>query len=175
MKLYKALEEKYTPEELAESYVFPDTSSKEEKEEKLTALKQHFEEVKSKYSDDDKLLFQLLQLKFLIQDYLKSDLFNKLYTFGFFLQEYITRINRKNKDFAAEIDIEPAELSQIINKHRSPSEKIMIRLGIHSNNNFPAHLWFKLLEKERVYELLHNDKLKEVESHHVKRKLEFSF
>jgi len=66
-------------------------------------------------------------------------------------------------------------LSQVINKHRKPTDKLIYRLEIHSNRNFPALMWFKLLEKERAYELLHNKGMIESEKKHVKRKLGFSF
>ncbi|MGV8091475.1 MAG: hypothetical protein AB2L24_06360 [Mangrovibacterium sp.] len=66
-------------------------------------------------------------------------------------------------------------MSQVINRHRKPAEKLIFRLEIHSNRNFPAIMWFKLLEKERVYELLHNRNLIDNEEKHVKQRLEFSF
>lgn len=113
-------------------------------------------------------------MKFLIEDYIRSDSFDKNFHFGYFLKEYISRLEKKNKEFAQEINVDPAELSQIINKHRKPTEKLIFRLEIHSNKNFPALMWFKVLEKERAYELLHDRSIIEEEKKHVKRKLGFS-
>jgi plasmid maintenance system antidote protein VapI len=88
-----------------------------------------------------------------MEDYIKTDEFVKELHFGFFLKEYIARLDKKNKDFAQEINMDPSELSQVINKHRSPSDKLIIRLDIHSNKNFPALMWLRLIEKEKAYEL----------------------
>lgn len=175
MKPHKKIEEKYTPEEIAASFIFPDLTTEKERKEKLAAFQTYRKSISNKYTEKDRLAFQLLQLKFLIEDYLKTDDYNQSYTFGFFLKEYISRLDKKNKEFAEDIDIDATELSQIINRHRAPSEKIIIRLEIHSNNNFPALLWLKLLEKEKAYELMHNLKIRKDQAKHVKRKLQLSF
>ena len=175
MKSYKEIEKKYTPEEIAESIVFPGTKDTKEREAILSEFRDFRKSISDKQSEKSKTISLLLQLKFLIEDYLEANSFNKNYYFGYFLKEYIARLEKKNKEFAAEIDVYPTELSQVINKHRKPTDKLIYRLEIHSNKNFPALMWFKLLEKERAYELLHNRGMIENEKKHVKRKLEFSF
>lgn len=175
MKSYKEIEKKYTPEEIAESIVFPGTKNIKEREAILSEFRDLRKKITDKQSEKSKTISLLLQLKFLIEDYLEASSFNKNYYFGYFLKEYIARLEKKNKEFAAEIDVDPTELSQVINKHRKPTDKLIYRLEIHSNKNFPALMWFKLLEKERAYELLHNRGMIENEKKHVKRKLEFSF
>lgn len=175
MKSYKEIEKKYTPEEIAESIVFPGTKDTKEREAVLSEFRDFRKSMSDKQSEKSKTISLLLQLKFLIEDYVEANSFNKNFYFGYFLKEYITRLEKKNKEFAAEIDIDPTELSQVINKHRKPTDKLIYRLEIHSNKNFPALMWFKLLEKERAYELLHNKGMIENEKKHVKRKLEFSF
>lgn len=174
MKSYKEIEKKYTPEEIAESIVFPGTKDTEEREVVLSEFRDFRKSLSDKQGEKNKMISLLLQLKFLIEDYLESKSFNKNYYFGYFLKEYIARLEKKNKEFAAEIDVDPTELSQVINKHRKPTDKLIYRLEIHSNKNFPALMWFKLLEKERAFELLHNKGMIESERKHVKRKLEFS-
>ncbi len=174
MKSHKEIEDKYTPKEIAESLVFPGTKDKKEREATLTAFRQFRKKIADKQTEKSKLIAQLLQLKFIIEDYLSANTLNKDFYFGYFLKEYISRLEKKNKEFAEEIDVDPAELSQIINKHRKPTEKLIFRLDIHSNKNFPALMWFRLLEKERTYELLHNKNIMENEKKYVKHKLEFS-
>jgi plasmid maintenance system antidote protein VapI len=174
MKSYKEIEKKYTPEEIAESIVFPGIKDTKEREAVLSEFRDFRKSKSDKQSEKSKTISLLLQLKFLIEDYLDTNSFNKNYYFGYFLKEYIARLEKKNKEFAAEIDVDPTELSQVINKHRKPTDKLIYRLEIHSNKNFPALMWFKLLEKERAYELLHNKGMIESEKKHVKRKLEFS-
>ncbi|PSL48707.1 helix-turn-helix protein [Chitinophaga niastensis] len=172
MKSYKEIAKKYKPEEIAQSFVFPDTSGK--KEAKLEAFQQFRQKADAKRTEKDKIIAQLLQLKFQIEDYINTEVFNKSQHFGFFLKEYIERLEKKNKEFASEIDIDPTELSQIINKHRAPTEKLIIRLEIHSNKSFPAIMWFKLIEKEKAYELIHDKEIRNRESKHVKQKSAFS-
>jgi plasmid maintenance system antidote protein VapI len=174
MKSLKEIEQSYTPEEIAESFVFPGPKSAKDREALLEAFRKHRKAVSGKQSETTRLISKLLQLKYLIEDYLLSEKFNKEYSFAFFLREYITRLQKKNKQFAGEIDVDPTELSQVINQHRKPTEKFIIRLEIHSNRNFPAVMWFGLLEKDRAYELKHNKDLIENERKHVKEKLAFS-
>lgn len=59
-----------------------------------------------------------------MEDYLNADTFDENFYFGYFLKEYIQRLEKKSKEFAEEINIDPTELSQVINKHRKPRFKI---------------------------------------------------
>jgi plasmid maintenance system antidote protein VapI len=175
MKPIKDIEKEYAPEEIAESTVFPGNKNPKEREALLAEFRKFRKKIANNQSARSKLISQLLQLKFLIEDYLESDLFNKDYHFGYFLKEYISRLEKKNNQFADEISVNPAELSQIINKHRKPTEKLIFRLEIHSNRNFPALMWFRLLEKERAYELQYHKELIDNENKNVKGRLAFSF
>jgi plasmid maintenance system antidote protein VapI len=175
MKSFKEIEREYSPEEITESIVFPGTKEPKGREAELSEFRKFRKKIADKQSGKSKLISQLLQLRFLIEDYLETETFNKNYYFGFFLKEYIIRLEKKNNQFAEEINVNPTELSQIINKHRKPTEKLIFRLEIHSNRNFPALMWFKLLEKERAYELRHNKGIIDSEKKHVKPGLAFSF
>jgi plasmid maintenance system antidote protein VapI len=175
MKSLKNIQKEYAPEEIVESFVFPGPKDPKEREVLLEEFRKHRKKVSDKQSEKTKLISQLLQLKFLIEDYIKTDKFTKGYNFGYFLKEYIARLAKKNKQFADEINVDPAELSQVINQHRKPTEKLIFRLDIHSNKNFPALMWFKVLEKDRAYELQHHREIIDSEKKNVKGKLAFSF
>lgn len=174
MKSYKELTQKYSPQEIAESFVFPGRKNEKNRNTQIEAFREYRRKADSELTGRDRLIILLLQLKFEIEDYIQSEEFSKSQNFGFFLKEYITRLDKKNKEFAEEIDIDPTELSQIINHHRTPSEKLIIRLEIHSNKNFPAILWFKLIEKEKAHDIMYDREIRTKESKHVKQKLEFS-
>ncbi|SHM72603.1 hypothetical protein SAMN05444266_110124 [Chitinophaga jiangningensis] len=174
MKTYKEIEKKHTKKEIAESLVFPGPKDPVERENVLTALREIRKQKKQEQTEESKLIFQLLQLKYEIEDYLNADTPSKNYYFGYFLKEYIIRLEKKYKEFASEIDVNPTELSQIINRHRNPTDKIIYRLEIHSNRNFPALLWFRILEKQREYELIHDASIVNSEKGHVKKQLSFS-
>jgi plasmid maintenance system antidote protein VapI len=175
MKSLKNIEEQYTPQEIAESFIFPGTKNKKEREAMLSEFRTFRKKISTEQSEESKVISKLLQLKFLIEDYITTNSSNGNFDFGYFLQEYIKRLEKKNNQFANEIGVDPAELSQVINKHRKPTEKFILRLDIHSNNNFPAAMWLKLLAKERVYELEHNKQIINNEKRYVKQKLQFSF
>jgi plasmid maintenance system antidote protein VapI len=174
MKSYKDLSQKYDEKEIAESFVFPGSKNEKQRQSQLEAFREYRQKIDNSSTQEDRLRILLLQLKFQIEDYIGSKDFSKTQTFSFFLKEYILRLDKKNKEFAEEIDIDPTELSQIINHHRYPSQKLIIRLEIHSNKNFPALMWFKLIEKEKAYEIAHDKNIRAQESKHVKQKLEFS-
>lgn len=175
MKSYKEIAKKYKPEEIAESFVFPNDLNKDQREQSLDGFRSWRKKNEANRTIESKLITQLLQLRFVMEDYIREIGYKKDYDFSYFLKEYINRLEKKNKDFAKEIDVDPTELSQIIHKHRPPNEKFIIRLEIHSNKNFPAIIWFKLIEKERAFELLNNSHLRASESKHVKSKLNFTF
>lgn len=65
-----------------------------------------------------------------------------MFSFGYFLKEYVTLLNRKRKVFAKEINIDPSLLSQLINLKRDPPEYVLYRLEMHSNNSIPADYWW---------------------------------
>lgn len=84
-------------------------------------------------------------------------------------------MNRQDKQFAAEIDIKPAVISQYLNNHRKPPEKFVIRLELHSNGMIPALAWFKLLQKGNEYEIMTDVGIRKEESKHIKNRLEFAY
>jgi len=174
MKSRKDLTKKYSAKELADSFVFPGSKNAHDVQERLELFRGYRRKAKAKMTVKARLMSHLLQLRFQIEDYLQSDHFSESHTFAFFLKEYIARLNKRNNEFADEIDMDPSELSQIINQHGAPNQKLIIRLEIHSNKNFPALLWFKLIEKEKAHALVHNEDLRNEERKHVKQKLAFS-
>jgi hypothetical protein len=170
----RKLNEKYTDKELAESFVFRDDLSPEEKKQSDADLREIRNKLRSKVTPKQMLLSRLLQLKYQIEDYLKNPNYDAERSFGFFLRSYLDTLGKKHKEFASDISINETELSQILNQHRNPSEKIIIRLEIHSNKIIPAITWFRLLEKQRGYEILTNNSLRIRERDHVSNILKVS-
>lgn len=161
----------YTPRELAEAHIFPAAPSAMERQELLAALKEHRRTAKDAETERSRLVSRLLQLKYLIQDYLATDDSQTFYRFGFFLKEYMSRINKKSSELAKEISVPASEVSLVANNRRKPTEKFILRLDIHSNHSFPARLWFRILEKEREHELFSDQKILEQEKKRVLKKL----
>ena len=161
--------EKYSVEELAEGFIFPVKISKKQQTEADAELNTILNTRRVSMSSEHLLKSSLLQLRYQIEDYLNDMHFDKRKTFGYFLKAYIGGINKKQKDFAHEIAIKPAELSQYINNHRKPPQNIMVRLELHSHNIIPAADWYRLLEKENIHELSSNKQLRREEKKFIKR------
>lgn len=104
-----------------------------------------------------------------------SSEYKEVLSFGYFLSEYVNRQEKKDKQFAAEIDIKPAVLSQYLNNHRKPPERFVIRLELHSNGMIPALSWFKLLQKDKEHEIMTNKDIRAEESKHIRNKLEIAY
>lgn len=165
---------KYTPNELADSFVFRTKLTSKEKKESDKQLSEMRKKAQKNITTKQLLLSRIMQLKFQIEDYLNNASYDSNRSFVFFLKEYLRSLNKKNKDFASDLDIDETELSQILNRHRTPSEKLMIRLEIHSGKAIPAITWYRLLKKEKEYELLTDTVTRRNESKHVKNRLQLS-
>ena len=68
MKLLKDIEKEYTPEEIAESFVFPGTKDPKKRETPLEEFRKHRKKTSERQSAKTKIISQLLQLRFLIED-----------------------------------------------------------------------------------------------------------
>jgi plasmid maintenance system antidote protein VapI len=162
------LNDKYTDKELADSFVFRTNITPEQKAESDTLMNELRKEIQNFVTPKQLLLSRLLQLKYQIEDYLENSDYDVTRSFSFFLRGYVEMLDKKNKEFANDIDINETELSQILNKHRPPSEKVIIRLEIHSNKIIPAIMWHRLIEKEKEYQIITDSELREREKNHVR-------
>lgn len=174
MKLFKKLEQELSHKEIAEAFMFPGNATPEQKDEGLKLLWEYRKKRTSEQTEKEKLALQVMQLKFLMEDYISTNEFNEKLTFGFFLKEYISLLEIKYKDFADNICIKPVELSHYLSNRRKPNEELIIRLEIHSNKNIPAIYWYKILEKENEHELITDMQIRKQERKNVKNKLEFT-
>jgi hypothetical protein len=169
----KTNENKFTIDELADSVISPNSLTREERKLADAELAEARRKNKEGITGDQQLYAKVLQLRFLMEDYAKSEVFDKELSFASFLRKYI-RLNYKvNKKFANDISLKEAELSLILNRHRLPNEKTIVRLELHSNNMIPAISWYRVLEKEKEHELQSNTAFKEKQNKHVKNRLHF--
>ena len=167
----KKIMEGYSDDEIVESFVLPVKLTEKQKKVAASQLKQARQKVQAEMTDKQRLVSRILQFKFQVEDYLNSKSFNPKLTFGYFLKAYVDLQEKKRKNFAQEIDIDETELSQLINRHRTPNDSIIIRLEIHSNNSIPAVTWYKLLEKEKEHQIRTNKELRQQEKKYVTNKL----
>jgi hypothetical protein len=166
---------KYAATELADSFVFRSSLKGRQKEVADQELTKARAKVQAQVSEKQVLYGRILQLRFQMEDYVRSERYDPDYSFSFFLKQYIKLRYKMNKDFARDIDLEETELSLILNNHRSPSEKIITRLGLHSGDSIPALSWYRIVEKEREHMFLTNKKLVQTELRFVKNRLQVDF
>jgi len=167
---------RFTVEELADAFVFPsegkpNAAQTGEENEFWKARREKF----NSRSPIQKMYGELLQLKFQLEDYITGNQYKESLNFGYFLNEYVSRQDKKNKVFAVEVDLTPAVLSQYINNHRKPKEEFAWRLETHSNGMIPAIYWYRLIQKDKEHEFMSNHELKNEESKHVKQHLDLAF
>ncbi|WEK36683.1 MAG: hypothetical protein P0Y53_04140 [Candidatus Pseudobacter hemicellulosilyticus] len=164
----------YSLDEIANAHILSEELSAVERKQILEDFGKKKKKLDAQLSNEQRILSAILQLRFQIEDYIKEVTYDQDTNFGFFLKQYISRLQLKNKDFAYQIGVEPVELSQLLNAHRRPNNKILIRLEIHSNNNIDALLWYKIVEKDKEYELVTNTRLRQQEKRHVKQYFSYS-
>lgn len=174
MKYKNQLSKKNSSLELDESFNSLDLFSKEELEKKLKAFGEFLQKKRANYTEKEKKEIKLLHLKYQMQDYVSTPKYDRSKHFGYFLQQYIEMLNKKNKEFASDIHIKPTELSQLINRHRNPNDKILIRLELHSNKNIPAYFWYRIVEKEREHEIINNKDLRKQELKYVRNAIKIA-
>jgi len=165
----KNLEKKYSASELVEAFVFRSKLTAKQHVEAAKQLKLARVKINKQTTEEEKLQCAILQLRFQMEDYIKSDTYNKALSFGYFLRQYIKLRYKTNKKFAKDLRLEETELSLILNNHRAPSEKVLVRIEIQST--IPALYWYKLVEKQKEYELETDFVLRERESKYVKNRL----
>lgn len=162
---------KYTPKEIAEAFVFPIKLTATQKKEAAKQLAIERKKGQEQMKESDRLSLQLSQLKFQLEDYIQNSEFNPDLTFGHFLKQYVDLLRLKRKEFAEDISIDETLLSQFINQHRMPPDYIAIRLELHSNNSIPATYWYKLVEKQKEFELKTDKDIRRKESKFVLRRV----
>lgn len=159
------------PEDIVDSFFFPAKLTKKQKEEADKQLAEARKQYRAQATKKEYLEANLMQLRFQLQDYIKSETYDPQKRFGNFLKAYLIILNKKSTELASEISIHETLVSQLINNHRDPNEDIMVRLELHSNNNIPAHYWFMLVQKDRINQLKTDKALRKREKKFVTYKV----
>lgn len=69
---YKKLSQKYTPEELADAFVFPVKLTAKQKKEAAQQLAEARKKTRQEMTEKDRLISRLYQFRFQLEDYLDS-------------------------------------------------------------------------------------------------------
>lgn len=97
-----------------------------------------------------------MQLRFQMENYLKSPADDLTNYFSNFLCMYADAVYTKRIHFAKDINVTPVLLSQIINNYREPNEEFILKLMVHSEviyknvSKFDTKLWYKVYFQEKL-------------------------
>lgn len=163
------------PEEVADGFMMPAEMTPDEKRQADQQLAAIRKKRLAQRSEQDKLYGQLLQLKILIEDYIRQDEFDPEKNFAYFLKSYIALQRKKKHEVAHELDIHKTKLSQLLSGHREPSEDIFIRLEYHSNRFISARDWFRLSMKQQEYAIMTDTSRRNKEKKHLKGYFQLEF
>lgn len=173
-EIYQELRKKYTDEEIAESMLIPADLSKEEQEEADRQMRAIRMERLRSMTEEDRILSDVMRLKFQIEGYVKKGDFSFEKTFGKYLEEYIRILKKSRREIAEDLSIHYTKLSRIINDKEEPNVELSYRLEKHSGNLIKAITWWKLIIKKQEFVISEDDKTRSIEQNKVKNYLKAS-
>ncbi len=172
-KKYKELRKKYTVEEIAEAMMIPQDLTPEEKEKANEELRAFRFKMLKEQTEDKRIYSDLLRFKYIIEDYIKENIFDEDKTFGKHLEEYIRILKRTKKRLSEDLSIHYTRLSRIINDREEPNIELMYRLEKHSANLIPALYWWKLVTRKQEHIIKQDKKTRKREASKVKNGIQF--
>lgn len=118
---------------------------------------------------------KLIQLKLQMEAHLNQPSYDKGNYFSNFLERYIDAIYPKRIQYAADVDISPVQLSQVLNNHRGPNDDFIKRLMVHSEKVFSdiglfdSKIWYQIYLQDRLTETVSSkDDWKSALEKHIK-------
>ena len=171
-EVFKKLQEKYTIEEIADAMMIPAELTEEEEQASREALRQLRLKLQRERTEAEKIYYDMLRLRFLIEDYLKEKAFSPEKTFGKYLAEYIHAIRKTKKSFSEDIGIHYTRLSRILHDKEEPNLALMYRLEKHSGQLIPAILWWKLMIRKQEHQIRKDEATRIADGRKVKNALE---
>lgn len=170
-EIYQKLREKYTDEEIVDSMLIPEDLDEEEKKELDEEMRGIRMQKLREMTEEDRVLSDVMRLRFQIESYIKKSGFSFQKTFGKYLEEYIRILNKTRKEMAEDLSIHYTKLSRIINDKEEPSVELAYRLEKHSGKLISARLWWKLMAKKQEFVILQDEETREEEQKKVKNPL----
>jgi hypothetical protein len=173
-KAYNKLRETLTDEEIADAMLLPADLTEEEAERVNKEIRDFRFKLLASMTEEQRIYADLLRFRYQTETYLKQKSYQPAMKFGSRLDEYTRILNRTKKEIAADLGIHYTKFSRIINSRETPNLALMYRLEIHSGNLIPALFWWKLLMKEKAFEIVNDTETKKIESAKVKNALSYS-
>jgi len=170
-EIYQKLKQKYTDEEIADSMLIPADLTEKEREELATEMKEIRMQKLLDMTEEDRILSDVMRLRFQIESYLKQSGFSFEKTFGKFFEEYIRILKKTRRAIAEDLSIHYTKLSRIVNDREEPNVEIAYRLEKHSGHLIPAKLWWKLMIKKQEFIISRDEETRKKEQGKVKNAL----
>lgn len=167
-ELFEELKKKYSVEEIAESFMIPETLSEEEEQAAREELWELRMKRRQEMTEKEKLLSGLLGLKYQIRACILGSETGEGRVFSKYMHAYLEVTGKKQKELAEDISIHPSRLSRIFNDKEKISIAVAFRLENHSGDIIPALYWWKLMQKEVEKEIKEGKETRERERKNVK-------
>ncbi len=150
-KIYQKLKQQYSDEEIVDSMLIPADLTKGEREELAKEMKAIRMQSLRETSEEDRILADVMRLRFQMEAYVKGDNFSFQKTFGKFLEEYIRVLKKTRREIAEDLAVHYTKLSRIINDREEPSVGLSYRLEKHTGNLIKAETWWQLIVKKQAF------------------------
>ena len=170
-ELYQKLKEKYTDDELVDSMVIPADLTEGERKKLSGEMKEIRMRQLRDMKEEDRILSDVMRLRFQIEAYIQKSGFSFEKTFGKYLEEYIRILKKTRKDVADDLSVHYTKLSRIINDKEEPNVELAYRLEKHSGNLIRAELWWKLMIKKQEFIIRQDEETRKAEQGKVKNSL----
>ncbi|MCB0595285.1 MAG: hypothetical protein H6557_10015 [Lewinellaceae bacterium] len=170
-KIYQKLREQYSDEEIVDSMLIPADLSEEEKKELAKEMKAVRMQKLRETTEEDRILADVVRLRFQIEDYVNKQIFSFNQTFGKYLKEYIRITKKSRREIAGDLSIHYTKLSRIINDKEEPNIELSYRLEKHSGGIIRAELWWKLMVKKQAFIISKDEETRKAEQEKVKNPL----
>lgn len=170
-KIYQKLKKKYTDEEIVDSMLIPADLTEKEKKELATEMKEIRKQKLRETSEEDRILSDVMRLRFQMEDYIKKEKFSFEKTFGKYLEEYLRIVKKSRREIAEDLSIHYTKLSRIVNDKEEPNIELSYRLEKHSGNLIKTELWWKLMIKKQEFVISKDEETRKIEQRKVKNSL----
>ena len=167
-KVYQQLKKKYSKKEIVDTMFIP--ADLTVKERKVLSLEMKAIRMKKlrETTEEDRILADVMRLRFQIENYIKKEGFSFEQTFGKYLAEYIRILKKSRKQISEDLDVHYTKLSRIINDKEEPNTELCYRLEKHSGYMINVEYWWQLIIKKQGFILSKDDKTKKLEQKRVK-------
>ena len=150
-KIYQKLREKYSDEEIAESAMIPADLTEDERKQSDAEILAYRMKKLQEMTDEDRILSDVMRLRFEIERYVKEGSFSFDKTFGHFLAEYLRAVRKSQNELSNDLSLHYTKLSRILNDKDEPNVELAYRLEKHSASLIKAELWWKLVIKKHEF------------------------